>query len=83
LFFFEKVLRSEFEELVGDLLDAAVAPLARLLKGKPTVDAVEVLGGSVRIPALQDRLRAQLKSSLGRDVPLGRCAIHDLSDLPT
>eukprot|EP00873_Tetraselmis_striata_P043044 jgi/Tetstr1/463308/TSEL_008232.t1 len=66
------VLRSEFEELVGDLLDAAVAPLQRLLAKKPAVDAVELVGGSVRIPALQERLRAQLRSSLGQDVPLGR-----------
>lgn len=72
------MLRAEFEELVGDLLDAAVLPLQRLLAKKPVVDAVEVLGGSVRIPALQHRLQAQLRSSLGQDMPLGRWAAPTL-----
>jgi len=62
----------EFEELVADLLDRATAPLSRLLKGSPAVDAVEVVGGSVRVPALQQRLRETLKTSLGRDMHLGR-----------
>lgn len=64
--------RQEFEELVEDLLDQAAAPMSRLLRGAPAVDAVEVVGGSSRIPALQQRLQDSLKAALGKEMELGR-----------
>lgn len=53
--------REVFEELISTLLDRTTAPLERALAEagltKEQIDAVEVVGGSTRMPALKQRIQ--------------------------
>ncbi|GAM25962.1 hypothetical protein SAMD00019534_091370, partial [Acytostelium subglobosum LB1] len=59
--------RKEFQELSASLLERAVVPLKRLLEANGLtsndIDFFELIGGSTRIPAVQDTLKAFLKRS--------------------
>ncbi len=52
--------REEFEELVAPLLERTIAPLEEALKlagiEKEDIDAVELIGGTTRVPALKSRI---------------------------
>jgi heat shock protein 4 len=75
--------REELEELVKDLLDRAVVPLEQALaeaKLKPEdIDAIEMVGGCTRVPALKDRIQSffgkPLSFTLNQDEAVARgCA---------
>jgi hypoxia up-regulated 1 len=62
--------RDKFIELSGDLIDRAVAPLKRVLDDKnftpADIDAILIIGGGVRIPAIQSALKEFIKRDLGQ-----------------
>ncbi|CAO3573953.1 unnamed protein product [Mortierella alpina] len=74
--------RSEFEELAQDLISRVEAPLEEALKDAgltvDEIDAVEIVGGSTRIPALKERILAffkkDLSSTLNQDEAIARGA---------
>ncbi|KAF9097440.1 adenyl-nucleotide exchange factor sse1 [Mortierella sp. AD031] len=80
--------RTEFEELAQELISRVEAPLEQALKDAgmtiEDIDAVELIGGSTRIPALKERIQAffkkDLSSTLNQDEATARgsalqCAI--------
>ncbi|KAF9347249.1 adenyl-nucleotide exchange factor sse1 [Mortierella sp. AD094] len=74
--------RAEFEELAKDLISRVEAPLKKALEDAALtiedIDAVEVVGGSTRIPALKERIQAyfgkDLSSTLNQDEAIARGA---------
>lgn len=54
--------KSKFEQLVGDLIKNSIAPCEKALKSaglsKSDIDEVILVGGSTRIPAVQDAVKA-------------------------
>ncbi|RKP10996.1 putative heat shock protein, partial [Thamnocephalis sphaerospora] len=77
--------RSEFEELAAHLFDRIEAPLREALAVAGVtvdqVDAIELVGGSVRIPAVKERLAAffgkELSTTLNQDEAVARgCALQ-------
>ncbi|KAF9190690.1 adenyl-nucleotide exchange factor sse1 [Haplosporangium sp. Z 767] len=72
--------RTEFEELAKDLLVRVEAPLQKALDDAgltvEQIDAVEMVGGSIRIPALKERIHAffkkDLSSTLNQDEAIAR-----------
>ncbi|KAF8940242.1 heat shock protein 70 family [Dissophora ornata] len=74
--------RTEFEELAKDLISRSDAPLKKALEDAgmtiEDIDAVEVVGGSTRIPALKERIQAffgkDLSSTLNQDEAVARGA---------
>ncbi|KAG0222758.1 heat shock protein 70 family [Mortierella sp. GBAus27b] len=74
--------RSEFEELAKELLDRVEVPLQKALEDagltKDQLDAVELIGGSTRIPALKERFQTffgkELSATLNQDEAIARGA---------
>ncbi|KAG0098158.1 adenyl-nucleotide exchange factor sse1 [Podila epicladia] len=74
--------RTEFEELAKELISRVEAPLNKALEDAgltiEDIDAVEVVGGSTRIPALKERIQAffnkELSSTLNQDEAVARGA---------
>ncbi|KAG0001282.1 adenyl-nucleotide exchange factor sse1 [Entomortierella chlamydospora] len=74
--------RTEFEELAKDLISRVEVPLKKALEDAgmtvDQIDAVEVVGGSTRIPALKERIQAffgkDLSSTLNQDEATARGA---------
>lgn len=74
--------RAEFEELAQELISRVETPLQKALDDAgltvDEIDAVEVVGGSTRIPALKDRIQAffgkDLSSTLNQDEATARGA---------
>ncbi|KAG0215956.1 adenyl-nucleotide exchange factor sse1 [Mortierella sp. GBA30] len=74
--------RAEFEELAKDLISRVEAPLEVALKDAgltvDEIDAVEIVGGSTRIPALKERIQSffkkDLSSTLNQDEAIARGA---------
>ncbi|KAF9102279.1 adenyl-nucleotide exchange factor sse1 [Mortierella sp. AM989] len=74
--------RTEFEELAQDLISRVEAPLKQILEDAgmtvADIDAVEMVGGSIRIPALKERIQAffgkDLSSTLNQDEATARGA---------
>ncbi|KAF9110422.1 adenyl-nucleotide exchange factor sse1 [Mortierella sp. AM989] len=74
--------RAEFEELSKDLLTRVEGPLQRALEEAgltiEDIDAVEMIGGSTRIPAIKERISAffkkELSSTLNQDEATARGA---------
>ncbi|GAB4213964.1 MAG: molecular chaperone DnaK [Synechococcales cyanobacterium] len=60
-----ELLRSQFEELVKDLVEATIEPTEQALRdagiGVDGIDRVLLVGGSTRIPAVQERLKQFLQ----------------------
>lgn len=65
------VSRAKFEELTHDLLERSVAPIQKALDAAnmtlADIDEVELIGGGMRIPKVQE----MLKSHLGESLDLG------------
>ncbi|UUX93520.1 molecular chaperone DnaK [Methanoplanus endosymbiosus] len=63
--------RSKFEQLVGDLVDRTIGPVKQALKDAgltaADIDHVLLVGGSTRVPLVQERI----KSLLGKDPDKG------------
>ncbi|KAI1316494.1 adenyl-nucleotide exchange factor sse1 [Mortierella claussenii] len=74
--------RAEFEELAKDLISRSEAPLQKALDDAgltiEDIDAVELTGGSTRIPSLKERIQAffgkELSSTLNQDEAVARGA---------
>ncbi|KAF9941095.1 adenyl-nucleotide exchange factor sse1 [Mortierella alpina] len=74
--------RAEFEELAQDLISRVEAPLQKALDEAgltvEEIDAVEIVGGSTRIPSLKERIQAffkkDLSSTLNQDEAVARGA---------
>lgn len=74
--------RADFEELAKDLLTRVEVPLQQALDDagltKDQIDAVELIGGSTRIPALKERFVAffgkELSTTLNQDEAVARGA---------
>ncbi|KAF9293704.1 adenyl-nucleotide exchange factor sse1, partial [Mortierella antarctica] len=74
--------RADFEELAKDLISRVEAPLNKALEDAgltvEDIDAVEMVGGSTRIPALKERIQAffnkELSSTLNQDEAVARGA---------
>ncbi|KAI1308177.1 adenyl-nucleotide exchange factor sse1 [Mortierella claussenii] len=74
--------RAEFEELAQELISRVEAPLKQALEDAgltvADIDAVEMVGGSIRIPALKERIQAffgkELSSTLNQDEAVARGA---------
>ncbi|KAF9351911.1 adenyl-nucleotide exchange factor sse1, partial [Mortierella sp. AD094] len=74
--------RTEFEELAQELISRVEAPLKQVLEDAgmtiADIDAVEMVGGSIRIPALKERIQAffgkELSSTLNQDEAIARGA---------
>ncbi|KAF9945749.1 adenyl-nucleotide exchange factor sse1, partial [Mortierella alpina] len=72
--------RAEFEELAQDLISRVEAPLQKALEDAgltvEEIDAVEIVGGSTRIPALKERIQTffkkDLSSTLNQDEAVAR-----------
>ncbi|KAG9294562.1 hypothetical protein G9A89_008673 [Geosiphon pyriformis] len=77
------IKREEFEELCKDLLDRIEIPLAQALEeaglNKEDIHSIEVVGGSIRVPAIKERLSQffgkELNFTLNQDEAVARgCA---------
>ncbi|KAF9432725.1 adenyl-nucleotide exchange factor sse1 [Entomortierella beljakovae] len=74
--------RTEFEELAQDLISRVEAPLKQALEDAgmtiEDIDAVEMVGGCIRVPALKERIQAffgkELSSTLNQDEAIARGA---------
>ncbi|KAG0011490.1 adenyl-nucleotide exchange factor sse1 [Entomortierella chlamydospora] len=74
--------RTEFEELAQELISRVEAPLKQVLEDAgmtaADIDAVEMVGGSIRIPSLKERIQAffgkELSSTLNQDEATARGA---------
>ncbi|KAG0000165.1 adenyl-nucleotide exchange factor sse1, partial [Modicella reniformis] len=74
--------RADFEALAQDLIARVVPPLERVLMEADMtiadIDAVEMVGGSIRIPSLKERIQAffgkELSSTLNQDEAVARGA---------
>ncbi|KAF9926748.1 adenyl-nucleotide exchange factor sse1 [Linnemannia zychae] len=77
--------RSDFEEIAKDLISRVETPLKQALEDAgmtiEDIDAVEMVGGSIRIPALKECIQAffkkDLSSTLNQDEAIARgCALQ-------
>ncbi|KAG0370689.1 heat shock protein 70 family [Gamsiella multidivaricata] len=74
--------REEFEKLAEELITRVEAPIKQALEDAgltvDDIDAVEMVGGSIRIPALKERIQAyfgkELSSTLNQDEAVARGA---------
>ena len=78
-----KLTREKFEELIVDVLDRIPAPLERALADSglnlDQIDAIELIGGSTRIPAVRARIQQAfpgkvLSTTLNQDEAVARGA---------
>ena len=64
--------RAKFDELTHDLVERAIAPVRRALKDAKMkaqeIDQVLLVGGSTRIPAVQDRVKKELGKEPNKSV---------------
>jgi molecular chaperone DnaK len=64
--------REKFENIIGDLVESTREPIEKALKDaaltKKQLDAVLLVGGSTRIPMVQDFVKAQLGIQPQRDI---------------
>ncbi len=64
--------RARLEELVGDLINRSIGPCQQALKdaglGKSEIDAVVLVGGMTRMPAVQEAVRNFFDKEPGRGV---------------
>ena len=76
-----KLNREQFEGLISDLLSRVVAPVEQALKDAgltpDQVDAIELVGGSTRVPAIRQRLQSVfpgkvLSTTLNQDEAIAR-----------
>jgi len=76
-----KLTRDELEQLIQPVLDAIPAPLERAIKDSgltlDQIDAIELIGGSTRIPAVRNRIQASfpgkaLSFTLNQDEAVAR-----------
>ncbi|KAI9225962.1 MAG: heat shock protein 70 family, partial [Piptocephalis tieghemiana] len=77
--------RQEFEELASDLFSRVRAPIEKALADAgltaEEIDAIEIVGGSTRIPAIKDTLtdifKKELSTTLNQDEAIARgCALQ-------
>ena len=65
----ERFMRETFEKISEDELSRVYVPIERLLNSTKfnldSIDQVELIGGSIRIPAVQERLKEKLGNKLG------------------
>jgi len=78
-----KLTREELEGLIPGLLDRIVAPLERALADAnltvDQVDAIEIVGGSTRVPAIKNRIQSvfpnrPISTTLNQDEAIARGA---------
>lgn len=78
-----KLTRDQLESLIAPLLDAVQAPIQRAIADSglslDQIDAVELVGGSTRVPALRNRIQhafggKQLSFTLNQDEAIARGA---------
>ena len=78
-----KLSREQFESLIAGLLDRIVGPLQRALQDAgltpDMVDAIELVGGSTRVPAIRQRIQSVfptkvLSTTLNQDEAVARGA---------
>lgn len=76
-----KLTREQLEVLISDLLDRVVKPLERALQDAgltpDQVDAIELVGGSTRVPAIRQRIQSvfpgkMLSTTLNQDEAIAR-----------
>jgi hypoxia up-regulated 1 len=72
----ERWERSRLEELAGNMFDQALLPIDRVLKDAGNlslgdVDAVEIIGGGLRVPKMQHFLRQRFKTDDGNGPEIG------------
>ena len=64
--------RSKFEELTKDLIERTVIPVENAIHDagltKSQIDMVLLVGGSTRIPAVQDKVRTLMGKEPSRNV---------------
>ena len=69
--------RSKFEELTKDLIERTVIPVENAIHDagltKSQIDMVLLVGGSTRIPAVQDKVRTLMGKELSRNVNPDEC----------
>lgn len=69
--------RSEFEELTKDLIERTVIPVENAIHDagltKSQIDMVLLVGGSTRIPAVQDKVRTLMGKEPSRNVNPDEC----------
>lgn len=69
--------RSKFEELTKDLIERTVIPVENAIHDagltKSQIDMVLLVGGSTRIPAVQDKVRTLMGKEPSRNVNLDEC----------
>lgn len=65
----ERFLRETFDKISEEELSRVYLPIERLLNSSnvtlESIDQVELIGGSIRIPAVQERLKEKLGNKLG------------------
>lgn len=85
-----KLHRDEFEKLIADVLDRVAAPIESALKESglslDQIDAVELVGGSTRVPAIRHRIQSVfpgkvLSSTLNQDEAIARGATFACASL--
>lgn len=89
--FRSSLTRQQFYELSKDLLDRVTAPLERLLEdskmAKEDIDAIVIVGGAVRIPEVQARLKEfmgkELTQNLNGDEAFSQGAAFRAANLST
>lgn len=69
--------RSKFEELTKDLIERTVIPVENAIHDagltKSQIDMVLLVGGSTRIPAVQDKVRTLMGKEPSRNVNPDEC----------
>jgi molecular chaperone DnaK len=69
--------RSKFESLISDLVDKTIKPLKQALKDaklKPTeVDKILLVGGSTRVPLVQQKIKEVLKRDPTKNINPDEC----------
>lgn len=86
-----QVTRETFENLCTDLFDRAVGPLERALKSSgltlDVISQVTLFGGGVRVPKVQDVLKAHINADLGKNINQDEAAtmgaVYKAADLAT
>jgi len=70
--FSKKIERSEFEEECGHLFSKVIPPIEEVLKkanlSASDLDLVEIIGGGVRIPHVQDQISEYLKKDVSMHI---------------
>ncbi len=69
--------RAKFEDLVGDLVESTLEPVRRAMKDakvkKEDIDKVLLVGGSTRIPMVQELIKKELGKEPSREVNPDEC----------